>query len=189
MQRTGKIGGLPPPPVLATPAVPVPAPAPAPAPALAPTPAPRPVAAVRHPARASPGVTSNVGPAKTEIESVGEEAVSEARRAAKRAAAIAAAKHEPATPFAIMVEDTDYVGPDAKEGAVCNCDFFAEEEEEISIQLDETVYILDDYGDGWTKVARITGESGDVPSAYLDKTPLQHSLQQQKYVAVPPVLR
>eukprot|EP00729_Bicosta_minor_P002571 gene2571-2804_t len=136
MQRTGQIGGLPPPPVLATPA--------------------------------------------TEIESVGEEAVSEARRAAKRAAAIAAAKHEPATPFAIMVEDTDYVGPDAKEGAVCNCDFFAEEEEEISIQLDETVYILDDYGDGWTKVARITGESGDVPSAYLDKTPLQHSLQQQK---------
>lgn len=33
---------------------------------------------MRHPARASPGVTSNVGPAKTEIESVGEEAVSEA---------------------------------------------------------------------------------------------------------------
>lgn len=108
----------------------------------------------------------------------------------------ASAEHEPVTSFNMMVEDTDYVGPDAKEGAVCNCDFFAEEEEEISIQLDETVYIINDYGDGWTKVARMNGESGNVPTDHIERTGLtqpqqhrqhqDHQYQQQQHPGLPP---
>ena len=60
------------------------------------------------------------------------------------------------TPFSIGVEDTDYVGPNAQEGARCNCDFFAEEEEEISIQLDEQLYVIEDFGDGQSKTQKIS---------------------------------
>eukprot|EP00729_Bicosta_minor_P013735 gene13735-16813_t len=55
MQRTSKIAGLPPPPVVTAPPAPVPAPAPAPA--------PRPVAAARRPAAHAPAPSAALAPA------------------------------------------------------------------------------------------------------------------------------
>lgn len=67
------------------------------------------------------------------------------------------------TQIQIQMTNTDYA-----RSAVCNCDFFAEEGEEISIQLDEQLYVITDFGDGWTRVARFTGEQGDVPSSHIE---------------------
>jgi len=52
--------------------------------------------------------------------------------------------------------------------AICNCDFSRKRGDEMSIQLGEQLRVVEDFGDGWTKVVRLTGEDGIVPSDYID---------------------
>lgn len=45
-------------------------------------------------------------------------------------------------------------GASERAGAVCIFDFVTEEEGKISIQVDEQLYVIEDFSDGWTKVVR-----------------------------------